>query len=109
MKQARDGLAISMARQPALSAQPAPIHGGEELAECGWLVEVTLTAERDPHSRFFAVGTHRVSEAEQAILRYPGIVEADARRACRRLSENEIVRLGLRAQAVRPYLLARRS
>ena len=109
MNEARDGSAMAMARQSALRAEPAPMDHDEGLAECGWLVEVTLTAERDPHSRFFAVGTHRVSEAEQAILRYPGIVEADARRACRRLSETEIVRLGLRAQAVRPYLLARRS
>ena len=108
MNETRASLAMPMARQRSSAIEPDPVGDGEGLAECGWLVEVNLTAERDPHSRYFAVGTPHVSEAEQAILRYPGLVEADARKACRRLSTDEIARLGLRAQAVRPYLLVRR-
>ena len=55
--------------------------------------------------RFFAVGTHEASDAEEAILRYPGIVREDKRNARRRLSDKEIACLGLRADGVRPYIL----
>ena len=76
-----------------------------ELANCGWLVEVYLIGERDSDLRFFAVGTHEASDAEEAILRYPGIVREDKRNARRRLSDKEIACLGLRADGVRPYIL----
>ena len=78
---------------------------GTELANCGWLVEVHLVPERESDARFFAVGTHEADDAEEAILRYPGIVREDKRIARRRLSDKEIACLGLRADGVRPYIL----
>ncbi|MCC8935411.1 hypothetical protein H8A99_02590 [Bradyrhizobium sp. Arg68] len=76
-----------------------------ELADGGWLVEIHLIEEREPDSRFFAVGTRDAGEAEEAILRYPGIVREDKRKARRRLSDEEIACLGLRPDGVRPYIL----
>jgi hypothetical protein len=73
-------------------------------APCGWLVELRL-AEREADPGFFAVGTLEAGDAEEAILRYPGIVRADKRTALRPLSDNEIARLGLRMDSVRPYIL----
>jgi hypothetical protein len=74
-----------------------------EFAEYGWIVEVVLTAPDDqPDARFFAVGTEHATEAEYAILRYPGILPSDKRIARRRLSAKEIAGLELKAQAVRP-------
>jgi hypothetical protein len=61
--------------------------------------------EREPDPRFFAVGMLGVSDAEEAILRYPGIVREDRRTALRPLSDKEIVSLGLRVDSVRPYIL----
>jgi hypothetical protein len=77
-----------------------------ELANCGWLVEVHLIGEREPDPRFFAVGTRDAGEAEEAILRYPGIIREDQRSARRRLSDKEIACIGLRPDGVRPYILA---
>jgi hypothetical protein len=78
-----------------------------EFAEYGWIVEVVLTAPDDqPDARFFAVGTERATEAEYAILRYPGILPTDRRIARRRLSAKEIAGLELKGQAVRPVLPA---
>jgi hypothetical protein len=74
------------------------------LAPCGWLVELRL-AEREADPRYFAVGTLEIRDAEEAILRYPGIVRHDKRNALRALSDEEIVRLGLRTDGVRPYIL----
>jgi hypothetical protein len=77
----------------------------QEFAECGWIVEVVLTAPDDqPDARFFAVGTEQATEAEYATLRYPGILSTDKRIAKRRLSAKEIAALGLKARAVRPLL-----
>jgi hypothetical protein len=73
-------------------------------APCGWLVELRL-AEREADPGFFAVGTLEAGDAEEAILRYPGIARADKRTALRPLSDNEIARLGLRMDSVRPYIL----
>jgi hypothetical protein len=75
-----------------------------ELASYGWLVEVSLVSERALDLRFFAVGTRDAHEAEEAILRYPGLVREDTRSARRPLSQREIAWLGLRAGAVRPYM-----
>jgi hypothetical protein len=75
-----------------------------ELASSGWLVEVRLISEREPDLRFFAVGTRDAHEAEEAILRYPGLVREDKRSARRPLAQQEIAWLGLRAGAVRPYM-----
>jgi hypothetical protein len=76
----------------------------KELASYGWLVEVSLISEREPDLRFFAVGTRDAHEAEEAILRYPGLVREDKRCARRPLSQREIAWLRLRAGAVRPYM-----
>jgi hypothetical protein len=78
------------------------------LAKCGWLVEVHLMPEGESDPRFFAVGTDLAGDAEEAILRYPGIVREDKRTARRRLSDEEIAYLGLRGDGVRPYLLGHR-
>jgi hypothetical protein len=75
-----------------------------ELASCGWLVEVSLISEREPDLRFFAVGMRDAHDAEEAILRYPGLVREDKRCARRRLSDKEIARVGLRSGGVRPYI-----
>jgi hypothetical protein len=75
-----------------------------ELAKCGWLVELNLISERESDLRLFAVGIQEANEAEEAMLRYPGIVREDKRSARRRLSDKEIARLGLRSGGVRPYI-----
>jgi hypothetical protein len=64
-----------------------------------------LRPEREPDPRFFAVGTLEVGDAEEAVLRYPGIVREDKRTARRRLSDREIACLGLGVESVRPYIL----
>ena len=74
------------------------------LAPCGWLVELRL-AEREADPGFFAVGTREAGDAEEAILRYPGIVRDDKRAALRPLSDKEIACLRLRVDSVRPYIL----
>jgi hypothetical protein len=61
--------------------------------------------EREPDLRFFAVGTREVDAAEEALLRYPGIVREDKRTALRLLSDKEIACLGLRVDSVRPYIV----
>jgi hypothetical protein len=74
------------------------------LAKFGWLVELRLVG-RDPDPRFFAVGSLEAGDAEEAILRYPGIVREDKRTAFRPLSDEEIACLRLRMDSVRPYIL----
>jgi hypothetical protein len=77
-----------------------------KLAESGWIVEVVLTGgDRNPDPRFFAVGVEQATEAENATLRFPGLVPEDKRIARRRLSESELSDLRLGVQAVRPYRL----
>ena len=75
-----------------------------EIAETGWLVEVAL---REPNqqsdSRYFAVGLGNAIAAEEAVLRYPGILQTDKRSARRSLTSTELLKLGLRTEAVRPY------
>lgn len=73
------------------------------VAPCGWLVELRL-AEQQADPRFFAVGTYEAGDAEEAILRYPGIVREDKRTALRPLSGTEIACLGLGTDSVRPYI-----
>jgi hypothetical protein len=77
--------------------------GAAGLALCGWLVELRLT-EREADPRFFAVGMLEAGDAEEAMLRYPGIVRDDKRTALRALSDKEIACLGLRMDSVRPYI-----
>ena len=62
-------------------------------------------AEREADPRFFAVGTLEIGDAEEAVLRYPGIVREDKRTALRPLSGKEIACLRLRMDGVRPYIL----
>lgn len=78
-----------------------------KFAEGGWLVEVRLTIDEEPDFRFFAVGVVCPQEAEEAILRYPGIFRDDARKVRRQLPADEIARLQLRVQGVRPYRVER--
>jgi hypothetical protein len=94
-----------MASQVGLAAQPFGDESGVTgLAKFGWLVELRLT-EREADPRFFAVGTLEAVDAEEAILRYPGIVREDKRTALRPLSDKEIACLELRTDSVRPYVL----
>jgi len=82
---------------------PAPVLM-RELAVAGWVVEVALVIAGNPaERRFFAVGLEDAAEAEEAVLRYPGLMIEDPRTARRPLSANEIISLELRTQAIRPY------
>jgi len=73
------------------------------LAKGGWLVEIVLIPEGKTDPRFFAVGMAEARDAEEAILRYPGIVRQDERNVRRRLSDAEIAFLKLRESGVKPY------
>jgi hypothetical protein len=72
-----------------------------EFAASGWVVAADLAGLSD--RRFFAVGLPEADEAVEAVLRYPGLAREDRRFAIRLLLPEEISRLRLRAQAVRPY------
>ena len=86
---------------------PGPADGASKLAPSGWLVEVRLTIDEGLGFRFFAVGMPSREEAEEAILRFPGIFRDDVRTALRHLSSEEIARLELRGHGVRPYRIVR--
>jgi len=90
-------------RQPnALMMRPEP-----QVQALGWIVEVVLTPPVGwPGPRFFAVGMETASEAEEAVLRFPGLTREDVRIARRRLSEAELLAIGLGHQAVRPFAAA---
>lgn len=75
-----------------------------ELAEEGWFVEVILTFDSRNETVFFAVGVNAASDAEVAVLRYPGIQPGDRRIAKRKLSSDEIAHLKLWRGGVRPFL-----
>jgi hypothetical protein len=75
----------------------------EELAVHGWMVEAVLATGGQTETVFFAVSENAASEAESAVLRYPGILPSDARTARRVLLAAEILRLKLRPGGVRPY------
>jgi len=76
-----------------------------EFAASGWVVATDLADIGQPSDlRFFAVGLAEADEAVEAVLRYPGLAREDRRFAIRRLSQEEVSRLELRAQAVRPYV-----
>jgi hypothetical protein len=75
-----------------------------EYATSGWVVEVDLANGGKPPDRcFFAVGLAAADEAVEAVLRFPGMLREDRRFAIRPLSREEISKLRLRPQAVRPY------
>jgi hypothetical protein len=74
-----------------------------ELAEQGWLVEVILTSDSQNETVYFAVGVEAATDAEVAVLRYPGIQPRDGRIAKRKLSSDEIAYLMLWRGGVRPF------
>jgi hypothetical protein len=74
-----------------------------EFAEQGWFVEVILTSDSQNETVFFAVGVNAASDAEVAVLRYPGIQPGDGRIAKRKLSSDEIAHLKLGRGGVRPF------
>jgi hypothetical protein len=76
-----------------------------EFATSGWVVAVDLAdIGGSSDRRFFAVGLAEADQAVEAVLGYPGLMREDPRFAIRRLSQEEIARLCLRAEAVRPYV-----
>src|SRR5215831_2354946 len=97
--QEEDGLAGNL----AIVAAPAR-YAAHNLAPTGWIVEVVLVVDdRSPDHRSFAVGFETAEQAENAVLRYPGIEPADHRTALRQLSSWELWDLKLRPEAIRPY------
>ena len=75
-----------------------------ELVTSGWVVAVDLAGIGEPPDRrYFAVGVAEADKAVEAVLLYPGLAREDRCIAIRRLSPEEISRVGLRARAVRPY------
>jgi hypothetical protein len=81
-----------------------------DCATSGWLVEIDLADPgKAPDRRYFAVGLADADEAVEAVLGYPGMLRKDRRLAIRLLSRDEISRLRLRPQAVRPYAEAMRE
>jgi len=94
-----DGLASNL----VIVAASAP-YGAHNLAPSGWIVEVVLVVDdRSSDHRSFAVGFETAEQAENAVLRYPGIEPADRRTALRQLSSWELWDLKLRPEAIRPY------
>jgi len=76
----------------------------DDLAQRGWLVELTLAfAGNSDQRRYFAVGLERASDAEEAVLRYPGITRDDPRNALRLLTPTELDYLALRQDTIRPF------
>ena len=75
----------------------------EEIAEHGWVVDVVLAMDGQTETVFFAVAESTASEAESAVLRYPGILPGDTRTVRRSLLAVEISNLKLRPGAVRPF------
>ena len=86
------------------SSKTQMINPRADFATSGWVVEANLAdAGEPPDRRFFAVGLAEPDEAVEAVLGCPGMARKDKRVAIRPLSPEEISRLKLRAQAVRPY------
>jgi len=76
----------------------------DDLAPCGWLVELSLAfAGNSVERRYFAVGLERASDAEEAVLRYPGITPGDPRKAMRLLTPIELDYLALRRDTICPF------
>ena len=74
-----------------------------DVAEHGWVVEAVLEIGSETETVFFAVAENTASEAERAVLRYPGILPSDVRVARQVLLAAEISALKLRPGGVRPY------
>jgi hypothetical protein len=90
---------MARAAVPAERRRPAP-----DLAPAGWLVELSLAfAGGSTECRYFAVGLERASDAEEAVLRYPGITQNDPRNAKRLLTTIELDYLALKRDTIRPF------
>jgi len=75
-----------------------------DLASAGWVVELVLAfADGSVERRYFAVGLERAVDAEEAVLRYPGVTRNDPRNARRPLTPIELAHLALRQDTIRPY------
>ena len=75
-----------------------------DLASAGWVVELVLVfADNSVEHRYFAVGLERAADAQEAVLRYPGVTRNDPRNARRPLTPIELAHLGLRQDTIRPY------
>jgi hypothetical protein len=86
----------------ALSADG--LRPADDLAPSGWLVELSLVfAGSSVERRYFAVGLERASDAEEAVLRYPGITPRDRRKAMRLLTPIELDYLALRQDTICPF------
>ena len=81
-----------------------------DLAPSGWLVELRLAfAGNSVEQRYFAVGMERAYDAEEAVLRYPGIARDDPRMAIRPLTSVELGCLALRRGTIRPFGYSKNS
>jgi hypothetical protein len=77
---------------------------GHALAAVGWVVELVLVFNNNSvEYRSFAVGLESAADAEDAVLRYPGVMPNDPRNAKRRLTAAELAYLVLREDTIRPY------
>jgi hypothetical protein len=75
-----------------------------DLASAGWVVELVLVfADNSVEHRYFAVGLERAVDAQEAVLRYPGVTKNDTRNARRPLTPIELAHLGLKQDTIRPY------
>jgi hypothetical protein len=93
-----------MTRAALTAESPRLAH---DLAPSGWLVELHLVFADGPvECRYFAVGLERASDAEEAVLRYPGITHNDPRSARRLLTPIELDYLALRQDTIRPFGLS---
>lgn len=75
-------------------------------AKAGWIVIVSVRLGGSSEDRPFAVGALSQRQAEEDVLRFPGLIRTDPRTAQRPLTAIEIEALRLRHGAVRPYDLA---
>jgi hypothetical protein len=89
---------------PLTTTEGLRTQAADDLAAAGWLVELVLEfADREVEHRYFAVGLERAVDAEEAVLRYPGITRNDPRYARRPLTSVELEHLVLNPGTIRPY------
>jgi hypothetical protein len=81
---------------PLTTTEGLRTEAADDLAAAGWLVELVLEfADREVE--------HRAVDAEEAVLRYPGITRNDPRYARRPLTSVELEHLVLNPGTIRPY------
>jgi hypothetical protein len=92
--------AMAERRHEVLRRASRPVY---DLAKAGWLVELVLEFTNGPvERRYFAVGLEHAADAEEAVLRYPGLVRKDSRTAMRPLTSAELTDLALERDTIRP-------